>query len=61
VADALGSELEPEHGPPRPGDVRHSLASVDRAREHLNWTPQVSLADGLARTVDYYRAAVGEA
>jgi nucleoside-diphosphate-sugar epimerase len=54
IAAGLGSELEPEYVPGRPGDVRHSLASVERARELLGWTPQTAWREGLERTLRWY-------
>ncbi len=51
-----GAALEVEHLDARPGDVRHSLADISLAREHLNYTPEVSFADGLAQTIEYFRA-----
>lgn len=57
IADALGvSDLPAELGPLRVGDIPHSQADISRAQELLGWTPQVSLADGIARTVASYRA-----
>ena len=56
MAEHLGSELAPEHLPERAGDVRHSLASLDRARELLGYEPAVHWKDGLGRTIDWYRA-----
>jgi len=56
MAEGLGSSLEAVHGPGRPGDVRHSLASVERARELLGWSPRVSWREGLERTLAWYRA-----
>jgi UDP-glucose 4-epimerase len=50
--DVMGTSLEPEHRDPRPGDILHSSSSIDRARDALGWTPRLSLADGLARTVE---------
>jgi nucleoside-diphosphate-sugar epimerase len=48
MARLLGRpELEPLRGPERPGDVRHSVADVSRAREVLGYAPLVSLDDGL--------------
>ena len=47
-----GSKAAPIHGPGRVGDVRHSLADLGRARTLLGFEPQVSLADGLRRTVE---------
>ena len=52
----LGAELHVEFGPPRPGDVRHSLADVTRAKELLGYEPLVRWEDGLAPTVDYLKS-----
>ena len=38
----------------RKGDVKHSFADIKKAKELLDWTPKVSLKDGLVKTVDYY-------
>ena len=43
-----GLEFQPVYGDARPGDIRHSAAAIDRARELLDWRPVVSLDDGLA-------------
>lgn len=42
-------------GPPRSGDVRHSLADISLAQKHLNYSPSVSFEEGLRRTVEWYR------
>jgi UDP-glucose 4-epimerase len=47
-----GSKVPAIHGPNRVGDVRHSLADLGRARTLLGFEPQVTLADGLRRTVE---------
>jgi nucleoside-diphosphate-sugar epimerase len=47
----LDSELEPEYGPPRPGDVSESLADVSLARELLGYEPRVEFEEGLQRTI----------
>ena len=52
--DALA--IEPEHTDPRPGDVRDSLASIERATEILGFLPEVPLDDGIRRTVESFRA-----
>ncbi|MCS6841984.1 MAG: SDR family oxidoreductase [Roseiflexus sp.] len=54
INQLLGSNLAPEHHPPRPGDVRHSQASIDAIRETLGYVPRVSLAEGLARTLAWF-------
>jgi len=44
----------PRRLPARPGDIRHSRASVEKARRELGWFPTTYLEKGLALTVDYY-------
>lgn len=56
LAELIGSELEPRFGPPRAGDVRHSLADLSRARECLGYEPRIAWRAGLAETVAWYRA-----
>ncbi len=50
--DVLGTDLDPVHDEPRPGDIRHSGADISRAREDLAYDPTVDLRDGLAAIVD---------
>jgi UDP-glucose 4-epimerase len=56
VLNACASVLEPEFGPPRPADVRRHYADVSRARRELGFVPQVDIADGIRRYVDWFRA-----
>jgi len=46
----------PEHLPGRDGDLKHSLACIDRIRGELGFSPQVGFGEGLRRTLDWYRA-----
>ena len=59
MAQALGSEIEPRYGPPRAGDVRHSLASLERAETLLDYRPEIGWRAGLELTLDWYREAIG--
>ncbi len=52
----LGTSFPPVHDAPRPGDVRHSRAAVERARALLGYTPPVDFDTGLARTLAWYQA-----
>ncbi|MGZ8481683.1 MAG: SDR family oxidoreductase [Candidatus Limnocylindria bacterium] len=45
------SELEPEYGPQRPGDVSESLADISLARELLGYEPRIGFKEGLQRTI----------
>lgn len=55
MAELVGSDLEPVFGPVRAGDVRDSLASIERARALLGYAPRVGWREGIARTVAWYR------
>ncbi len=55
VRSATGCEIEVEHEPARPGDVRHSLADLTRARQELGYEPATGLREGLRLTVDALR------
>jgi len=50
-----GTRIQPEHAAPRPGDVRHSLADITAAGASLGYQPAVGFAEGLARTVAWFR------
>lgn len=52
----LGTKLEPKFAPTRPGDVRYSLADISRTRADLGYNPDVSFAEGLAKTVEWYKS-----
>lgn len=54
LSQLLGKSIEPEFQPARAGDVRESMADISLARKLLAYEPQVSLEEGLRRTIDYY-------
>lgn len=56
IAALAGFDEEASHAPPRAGDVPHSLASIQRARDWLGYEPRVQLTEGLRRTLAWYRA-----
>lgn len=55
INQLLGANLAPDHQPPRAGDVRHSQAGIGAIRETLGYAPRVSLTEGLARTLAWFR------
>lgn len=55
VGETLGVSIPARRGAPRPGDVRHSLADISRARELLGLTPAIGLEEGLRLAAPYYR------
>jgi len=46
----------PIYGEERGGDIKHSLADISLAEEHLGYKPKVDFEDGLRKTVDWYRS-----
>ncbi len=54
----LGVEVSPIHEPGRAGDVRESLADITQARTVLGYEPQVDFAEGLERSLEYYRELI---
>jgi UDP-glucose 4-epimerase len=47
---------EAKYGPERAGDVKHSLADMSRAEQHLGYKPRVDFEEGLRRTIEWYRS-----
>jgi UDP-glucose 4-epimerase len=58
LQEASGIKAKVVHGPPRPGDVRHSLADISAARAAFGFEPAVPLAQGLREYMDWARAEV---
>ena len=56
IRDLVKSDLEPVYKETRAGDVRDSQADISKARRLLGYEPTASFEDGLARTVEWYRA-----
>ena len=52
--DPAIQEIEPTHGLNRVGDIPHSLACIDKARNLLRYEPQYSMKEGLREAVDWY-------
>jgi UDP-glucose 4-epimerase len=46
---------QPNYGPERSGDIKHSLADISKAEAGLGYKPKVYFEEGLARTVEWYR------
>ena len=57
MAEAVGrADLTPVLKPPRPGDVPHSLASLEKSTRVLGYRPIMPFSDGIAATVEWYAA-----
>ncbi len=51
-----GSPHPAQHGPAKAGEQRRSVIAIKRAAEVLGWKPEISLEEGLRRTVEFFRA-----
>lgn len=64
IKKVIGGEalkLEIEHQAPRAGDLRESSADIGKARALLGYEPQVTLAQGLAGVIDFFRGIPAKA
>lgn len=51
---ALGKDIEPNFGPDRAGDIKHSNADISKAREMLGYDPGYDFDSGLKLAIDWY-------
>ncbi|MFA5293548.1 MAG: SDR family oxidoreductase [Phycisphaerae bacterium] len=56
IRKLLGKEnIKPVYAPPRPGDIKHSLADIKKAKELIGYTPFVSFEEGIAKAINWYK------
>ncbi|HEX5065739.1 MAG TPA: SDR family oxidoreductase [Myxococcota bacterium] len=56
IREQTGAKAQPRHAPPREGDVRDSVASLESTRELLGYEPRIALREGLRITVESFSA-----
>ena len=61
LAKLLGKTVMPDFQKARAGEVRDSLADISQASGFLGYKPQSTFAEGLARSIEYYRDVAGRA
>jgi nucleoside-diphosphate-sugar epimerase len=59
LQELLGTDIQAEYTQERPGDVKHSLAAIDAARESIGYEPEVYFQEGLGKAIDWYRENLG--
>lgn len=55
MVEISGMKIPIEYAPPRPGDVRDSLADISAVRQAINFTPRVGLQEGLEEYMEWAR------
>ena len=61
LAKALGVNIEPNFGPDRKGDIKHSNADISKAKKLLGYDPDYSFEDGIQLAIDWYKENLGGA
>lgn len=56
IASLLNSRIKPTYMPERQGDVKHSVASVEKAKQFLDFDNSVSVEEGLEKSIEWYKA-----
>ena len=59
LAKALGVNIEPNFGPDRKGDIKHSNADISKAKKLLGYDPDYSFEDGIQLAIDWYKENLG--
>jgi CDP-glucose 4,6-dehydratase len=59
MCEVWGARVEPEILGRADGEIHDQFLDASRAREVLGWKARVQLAEGLSRTVDWYRDLAG--
>ncbi len=55
INEILKTDIEPEYDQPRPGDIKHSLADISKAKQGLKFKPLFDFREGLERTIRWYQ------
>lgn len=55
LTKALGVNIEPNYGPDRAGDIKHSNADITKAREMLGYNPEWSFDRGIEAAIEWYK------
>lgn len=54
LAESLGKDIEPNFGPDRAGDIKHSNADISKAKEMLGYSPDWSFEKGIKAAIEWY-------
>jgi UDP-glucose 4-epimerase len=54
INQVLGKEIEPLYKDPRKGDIKHSFAAIEKAKNAIGYSPSVDFDEGLQRTIRWY-------
>lgn len=55
LCKALAKNIEPNYGPDRAGDIKHSNADISKARKLLGYNPEYSFKEGIKLAINWYK------
>lgn len=55
ICEITDKKVEPKYEEKNPGDLRRMMISYDKAKTQLNYSPKISLKDGIKRFIDWYK------
>lgn len=55
ISKLLEKDIKPKFGEERIGDIKHSNASIDKAKRLIGYEPEYNFEDGLKLTIDWYK------
>ncbi|GAE31350.1 SDR family oxidoreductase [Halalkalibacter hemicellulosilyticus] len=59
LCKALGKNIEPNFGPERKGDIKHSNADISKVKEMLGYSPEWSFERGIVSAIGWYKETIG--
>jgi UDP-N-acetylglucosamine/UDP-N-acetylgalactosamine 4-epimerase len=59
LLNTLEKEIQPNFGPERRGDIKHSNADISKAKELLGYAPDWSFEQGIAAAIEWYKNNLG--
>ena len=54
LSELLNSNIKPQYGPERAGDIKHSLANIENTKKYLGYNPKYSINEGLKLAIKWY-------
>lgn len=58
LTEALGKQVEPNFGPERAGDIKHSNADITKAKKLLGYSPDYSFDKGIKEAIEWYKSQI---
>ena len=56
--EIMGKQIVPEYTEPRPGDVKHSYADIDRIKNTLDFDPSIRFEEGVRKSVQWFQESL---